>query len=399
MERRNRLEQAEFPDEPHEGFEAYQAILNRAYELKNQGEFGDARSLLEQNQRLRQSPYQRARTEFIFAEERKEQDRLGIRVSQLSQQSTLSAAAEHYSRASEAAKQVFHWALFAQLKSMESYVLYGDVPHQFSRAFQAARVALKAWRLLPDHDRTDDLKTEFRLAEDLGVKAQFVAEDIDAVDALEKAALALHRLQGRHDVDAQTFANGDLHLFWDWALLYQTLGHYRLAFAHALKTRRKGKDLVNPIDPGRLQYLIASIANDCVELGGVGDYSRNRLLNAAEAAIHEAYALTQKHEDRAGYALTLLADAKWMGLKRIADGRIARIEQAEKIASERGDDMIHGFVEIAWGDEYAFQNLARRAAWKVEKAREWYYKAEERFAALEALNYARQARRRRERLP
>jgi len=390
----DRLSKSSFPDELLARHEKYQEVLDQAYVFKQQNELRDARTLLEQNKDLPKSPYQEARTEFIFALECRARADLGNRADKQNQRSPLGEAADHYALAAEAAKEVSDWALVAQLKSFESTARYGDVPHQFLGAFAASSDALTAWRLLPDSDDTADLSYGFNLAEDVGMKAQWVAQDQAAVDALEWAAILLCRLQGRSDLDAQQFANDDVYSYWDWALLAQTLGHYRLAFANALKTRRKGKVLVRPINEGRLQYLIASIANDCAEEGEVGGYSRNRLLNVAESAIHEAHDLTQAREDRNGYALVLLAEAKWMGLKHIRDGRRAKIEEAENIAIDSSNSLLLGQVEIAWGDEFAFQNLTRRSDSKMQLAKEWYEKAERRLTALEALNLARLARRR-----
>ncbi len=402
---RNRLSKAWFPDERVDGFERYQVILFQAYDLKEAGTLGDARRLLQQNTLLPKSLYQKARTEYILAEYYKERDRLRKRSNrtdrshQPRQKSYFGKASEHFSLAAQAAKQVPDWALFAQLKAFESKVCYSDVPHQFLRAFAASRDALKAWRLLPDRDLTSDLRDGFVLAEELAVSAQFVAEDQVAVEALDWAAFLLHRLRECPDYDVAQYANDDLYLSWDWAYLYHTLGHFRQAFASALKTRRKGDDLLQPINRGRLQYLIASIANDCVEEGEVGGYSRNRLLNVAEAAILLAYELTQARGDTPGYALVLITDAKWLALKHNSKGRIAKIAEAEKIAIDSHDELLLGQVEIAWGDEFAFQNLARPSARKVRLAREWYQKAEQRLSALEAFNLARQARRRRSHLP
>lgn len=396
--KRDRLSKSSCPDEPLARFEKYQEVLDQAYELKHQGELRDARTLLEQNKDLPKSPYQGARTEYIFALECRARADLGNRADKQNQRSPLGEAADHYALAAEAAKEVSDWALVAQLKSFESAARYGEIPYRFLGPFAASSDALMAWQLLPDSDDTADLSYGFNLAEDVGMKAQWVAQDQSAVDALECAAILLSRLRDRHDVDAQQFANDDVYLYWDWALLGQTLGHYRLAFANALKTRRKGKVLVRPINEGRLQYLIASIANDCAEEGEVGGYSRNRLLNVAESAIHEALDLTQAREDRGGYALVLLAEAKWMGLKHFTDGRVAKIEEAESIAFDLGDLLLLGQVEIAWGDEYAFQNMTRRSDRKMQLATDWYEKAERRLTALEALNLARLARRRLDRL-
>lgn len=395
--RHDRLSKSSFPDEPLAGYESYQEALDQAYEFKQLGDLSGARTLLEQNEGLPKSPYQEARTEYIFALECRARAELGNHAVAQGQQTPLGEAAYYYAQAAEAAKKTRDWALFAHLKHFESAARYGDVPHQFLGAFAAGRDALKAWQLLPDSDDTADLTYGFILAEDVGVKAQFVAEVQTAVEALEWAAILLSRRRD-HEDDAQQFANDDVYLFWDWALLGQTLGHYRLAFANALKTRRKGKVLVRPINEGRLQYLIASIACDCAEEGEVGGYSLQRLLNVAEKAIYEALELTQARDDRSGYAMVLLVEAKWMGLKRIRDGRLSKIEEAEKIATDSGDLLLLGQVEIAWGDEFAFQNRARHTPRKVRIAKDWYEKAEQRLTALEALNLASLARRQLDRL-
>ncbi|HEY1387127.1 MAG TPA: hypothetical protein VGF38_01185 [Ktedonobacterales bacterium] len=354
------------------------------------------------------SPYQRIRSEYLVAEYYRELD------AQLDARGVpdhdrlddpLGQAADHYCQAAEIASAIEDGALVAQLKALESRFCYGSHPTRrlYRRAFEAAKAALDAWIALPRRNLTEDTTFAFTLGDALGVRGQLVAEDGEAVRGLEHAAHMLFELQGRPDADPEQYANDDLFLEWDWSYLYFTMGQHRLAFRKARQTRKKGQDLFTPRNRVRFQWLIACIMLACAEDGQVGDYSRNRLLAAGERAIDDALHWAQVckdagAEDRAGYAMVLLAEAKWMGLSRKRAGRTAKIEEAEAIAVARGDILLLGQVEIAWGDELSFQYSFRPSKRKFDAAVAHYQRAEEMLSEVEALSLARLAHGRLERL-
>jgi len=247
----------------------------------------------------------------------------------------------------------------------------------------------------------------FILGDALGVYGQAVAQDGDAVGGLDYAAQKLFDLHDRPDLDAQRYANDELFLDWGWTFLYYTMGHYRQAFQAALRTRRKGRDLFKTQNRARFQWLIASIMLECAEEGGVGDFSYNRLMAASDKALDEGYVWIEKgkeegREDRATYAMLLLAEAKWMGMSKYPrvppKERIAKIEKAQRIATERDDILLLGQVETAWGDEYAFQYAAHPTQEGKEAAAEHYRAAIAMLEGVEAFSLARIARRRLARL-
>src|SRR5690349_18651923 len=108
--KRDRLSESSFPDEPLAGYEAYQEALDQAYNLRQQGELSSARELLERGQDLPKSPYQEARTEYIFALECRARADLGNHVDRQHQRSPLGEAADHYALGAEAAKKARDWA-------------------------------------------------------------------------------------------------------------------------------------------------------------------------------------------------------------------------------------------------------------------------------------------------
>ncbi|HET9979553.1 MAG TPA: hypothetical protein VFQ32_03875, partial [Ktedonobacterales bacterium] len=300
-------------------------------------------------------------------------------------------------------------AVVAQLKQLESEVCYFSDPRRkrLGRAFLAAKEALETWKRLPVRMHTTDMTYGFTLGDALGIYGQAVAQDEDAVGGLDYAAQKLFDLHDRPDIDAQRYANDELFLDWDWTYLYYTMGHYRQAFQAALRTRRKGQDLFTIQNRARFQWLIASIMLACAEEGGVGDHSFGRLMAASDYALDEGYEWIKKgekegKEDRATYVMILLAEAKWMGMSKIPrippEERIAKIEEAQRIATERNDILLLGQVETAWGDEYAFQYAAHRTRQAKEAAAEHYRIAIAMLEGVEAFSLARIARRRLERL-
>lgn len=405
MDRRDRLNYPSCEDESSApAFDAYQLVLDAAYAHKNKKrrKLGKVYQLLMRNKRLPMSSYQRIRTDYLIAEYYGELDReLDTRgVPEVEREDDpLGQAADHYRRAAEIADEIADGALVAQLKALESAACFFSHPtrRRYRRAFASAQVALNTWLKLSPRESTDDMTYSFQLGDALGVRGQMVTEDTEAVRGLDHAAHMLYKRQGRPDLDPKQYANDDLFLYWDWTLLYFTMGYFRQAFKNARETRKKGRDLFSSKDRVRFQCLVADIVLACAEEGKIGDYFRYspvRLLAASERAIDEAYHWAQvckenSEEDRAGYAMILLAEAKWMGLSNKRRGRAAKIEEAEAIAIARYDTLLLGRVEIAWGDEWAFQYAARPTEKKLAAAIAHYQRAEEMLTEVEALSLAR----------
>lgn len=402
LDRRDRLNFASCEDEPSADL-VYQPILDAAYahKSKKRRKLGKVFRLLMRNQRLPMSPYQRIRTEYLIAEYYLELDRAmdkrGVPEAER-EDDPLGQAADHYRRAAEIAGAVEDGALVAQLKALESRACYGSHPtrRRYRRAFESAIAALDAWMALPSRDVTSDMAFGFSLGDAVGVRGALVAEDAEAVRGLEYAAWMLHGLQERADGDPAQYANDDLFLDWDWAVLYFSAGQYRLAFRKALATKKKGDVLFTIQNRARFQCLIGRIMLACVEEGQVGDYSRARLMAAASGALVEAVhwwqvGKDQGKEDRAAYAMILLAAAKWLALNNEADGRIPRIEEAAAIATARADILLLGQVEIAWGDELALQYRVRPSRKKLEEAEKHYRDAITILEDVEAYSLAREA--------
>ncbi|MGE5335420.1 MAG: hypothetical protein ACM3N4_12015 [Nitrososphaerota archaeon] len=406
--RRDRLDHAFCDDEPHEDpFNPdYQLVLDEAFAAhqdKNRG-LGEIIMRLERNEQRAMSPYQNVRTEYLIAEYYCELDaELDTRrvPDSAREHDPVGSAADHFGRAADVAKGIPDWALFAQLKHRESRVCHLSHPYRrrYRRAFAAAKEALDAWLSLPHSHLTADMTFGFDLGDTLGVCGQLIAEDAEAVRGLEYAAQMLHGLQECPDRDSKGYANDDLFLDWDWAFLYYTMGYYRHAFRKARATRKKGNDLFSVADRVRFQALVADIVLACAAEGQVEDYSRARLLAAAERALDEAYRYAaeckkQGEAVQAAYAMVLLADATWMGLSNVKAGRVAKIEEAQEIAQSRADPLLLGQVEIAWGDEYVFRYLSRPGETKAQTAEKHYRRAIEILDAVEALSLARIAQRR-----
>ncbi|HEU4785166.1 MAG TPA: hypothetical protein VFS83_17645 [Ktedonobacterales bacterium] len=414
MDRRDRLKYPSCEVEPTDPTcDAYQLVLDAAYAHKNKKrrKLGKVFSLLMRKQHLPMSPYQRARSEYLFAEYYRELDReldkRGV-PDHARADDPLGQAANHYRQAADIARGIPDGALAAQLTALESDACFFSHPtrKRYRRAFASAQVALNTWLKLSPRESTDDMTYSFQLGDALGIRGQMVAEDAEAVRGLDHAAHMLYEVQGRPDLDPKRYANDDLFLDWDWTLLYFTMGYFRQAFKNARETRKKGRDLFESKDRARFQCLVADIVLACAEEGKIGDYFRYsplRLLAAGERAIDEAYHWAQVckekgEEDRAGYAMILLAEAKWMGLSNKRSGRAAKIEQAEAIAIARNDILLLGRVEIAWGDEWAFQYGSRPTEKKLANATAHYQRAEEMLTEVEALSLARIAHWRLERL-
>src|SRR6185437_11426867 len=296
-------------------------------------------------------------------------------------------------------------ALVAQLKALESRACYGShaTRRRYHRAFETAKAALDAWKSLPRRDVTSDMTYGFSLGDSVGVRGAMVAEDAEAVRGLEYAAWMLHDLQERADGNPAQYANDDLFLDWDWAVLYYSARQYRHAFKKARETRKKGDVLFTIQNRTRFQCFIGRIMLACVEEGEVGDYSRARLMAAASAALAEAkhwwqVGKDQGQEDQMAYAMILLAAAKWLALNNETEGRIPRIEEAEAIATAHAEILLLGQVETAWGDELAFQHRARPSRRKLEAAEKHYRDGIAMLEDVEAFSLARVARLRLERL-
>jgi hypothetical protein len=208
-----------------------------------------------------------------------------------------------------------------------------------------------------------------------------------------QAAILLLKLQGRPDVRADQYTNDDLFLHWDWAAVSMGIGDYRQAFRRIVQTRNRGRDLLKPINRGRLNWLIAVIAMGCAEQGGIEDHLMGRLLVIADKAIVTAYAeLCQPGvDDPGGMMLTLLAEAKLQGMLKRPNKRVENIKKAEAIAATLNDPVASGQVDLAWGDEYAFQGKRREA--KV-----YYHKVEKEMTEVGFLELARMAQQRLDRL-
>lgn len=413
IDRRDRLAHPACADEPTP-YPEYQAVLNQAYDLRERGKISQIFALLTAASHLPMTLYQKVRTEFLLGEYFKAQDQVKEPAEQsepnpASSEDPLGVAADHYARGADLAREIPDLAVVAQLKQLESEVCYFSDPRRkrLGRAFLAAKEALETWKRLPVRMHTTDMTYGFTLGDALGIYGQAVAQDGDAVGGLDYAAQKLFDLHDRPDRDATRYANDELFLDWDWTYLYYTMAHYRQAFQAALRTRRKGQDLFTTQNRARFQWLVASIMLACAEEGGVGDHSFSRLMAASDNALDEGYKWIEKgkdegKEDRATYVMILLAEAKWMGMSKNPrvppNERIAKIEEAQRIATERNDILLLGQVETAWGDEYAFQYAAHRTPTGKEAAAEHYRTAMAMLEDVEAFSLARIARRRLERL-
>ena len=408
LKRRDRLDHAFCTGEPENPDPAFQLILDQAYVLKNESKISEVVLLLAEHTHLPKLPYQEARSQFLLGQHCEAlEDELEKRNAPYSErdQDFPGQAADHYARGAEIARRIPDKPLFAQFKELESKALYYSHPRRkrYRRAFEAAKEALDVWGRLPRRKIATDMAFGFKLGDLLGLTAGVIGEDAEAVRGLDYAAHRLFDLQHRPDADPAQYANDELFLDWDWAYLFYTMGHYRHAFKVALRARKKGRDLFTAQNRARFQWLIASIMLACAEEGGVGDYSYNRLMAASDKALDEAYAWAEKgKEDRTTFAMILLVEAKWMGLSRnprtTSQDRIEKIKETQTIASACDDILLLGQAEIAWGDEYAFQNASHPTKRRKEAAKERYMNAIEMLEDVEALSLARIARLRLERL-
>lgn len=411
LKRRDRLDHAFCIGEPENPVPACQLMLDQAYILKNERRIREVAPLLAEYASLQPLPYQEARAKYLLGQycEAMEDD-LDWDATPYDERTRdfRGEAVEHYARGADIAREIPDKALYAQFRALESKAHYYSHPRRkrYRRAFEAAREALDVWERLPSRKIATDMAYGFKLGDLLGLTAGVVGEDVEAVRGLEYAAHRLFDLQHRPDADPAQFANDELFLDWDWTHLLYTTGHYRRAFTKAREIKKKGNSLFTARNRVRFQAHIAKVLLACAEEGKVGDYSRTRLLAASDRAIHEAYeweTVCQKNgeDDRAAHALILLAEAKWMGMSRNPrtqpEDRIAKIEEAQRIATARDDVLLLGQIEIAWGDEFAVQFARRPARWKRERVEQHYNRAIEILRDVEAECLARTAEQRLER--
>jgi len=390
IDRRDRINLPLCKDEPSPpGVRRYQRVIDQGYRLldqkkeyeKKEKEYREKRRTRKPKKPPQMAPYQKVRVEYLIGE-------------YYQSQNMLIEAAEHFRRAAELAQQIPDLALYAQLKHMESlFCVRDDHNKQFYRAFVAAREAWNAWHKLPSRDLTDDIHFEFELADTLGISAVRVAELQAAADSMVRASILLLKLQGRPDVRADLYANDDLFLHWDWATVSMGIGDYRQAFRRIVQTRNRGRDLLKPINRGRLSWLIAVIAMGCAEQGGVEGHHWGRLLVIADKAIEGAYVELRQPgvDDPGGVMLTLLAEAKLQGMLSRPDKRVENITKAAVIAATLNDPVASGQVDLAWGDEYAFQK-------NKQEAKRFYRKVEKEMTEVGFLELARIAQQRIDRL-
>lgn len=308
----------------------------------------------------------------------------------------LGSAAYHFERAAQIAAQLEDFALVAELKDLVAGAYMGSKPYRgrFRPAFIASSQALGAWLKLPDRDQTSDLQNTFTLADRAALRAYIVGDDKDAIEALELAAFMLFLLRERPDFAAADNANNTLFLEWDWAAIYSSLGFYRHAFRQIVRTHRWMTEHARPINRIRLARVIAAIALDLAETGPVSEPSYQRLLRVAGSRIRAIYDLLPDCADEGGYALTLLAHAKWGALSGVEDDATchAQIQEAYELAGKLNNVVLLAQVEIARGDEHArHRRFARAGA--------CYLAAEQRMMTIGCAEIARVARRKLEQLP
>ena len=370
--RRDRLRHATCEGEPTP-YRAYQRMLSRAFTLNRQSNRGkrvnkrkriEMYRILTRNADLPKTRYQLIRTRFLLGEcyaVFTREDILDVDPDFHDEQSPLAMAAEQYRQAAEVAYQAHDLALYAQLKKMESDACLQATPKQFQRAFHAASDALKAWRDAEYRDLADDDHFEFKLADTVGVRGHYVAEYTTAADALDRAGVLLHRLMERPDADKNQLANDSVYLDWDWASLSLTRGEPRFAFHRIMRVRKQGLDLFQDQDRARLSYIIAVIAMDCIEHGGVEGFNGARLAAVADTEIEKAKVFAARCHDESLDVLILLADARSLGLLKIEEGRSEAIEKAARIAEKSDDPLLPGHVALARGDDWRLRRQKRRA--------------------------------------
>ncbi len=425
---RDHLDNPRCPDESFEvQHQAYQDRLDQAYKLKDQDSLkpdpsllNDARMLLEQpSDGFDISAYQQMKTAYVRGYCYEVLDRRNVALDDHPEGDLIGIAADCYARAAEIAEQFPDLALVAQLKSYESARCYLSSPYsrRYRRAFEAAQQALRAWHdCQEDHGArnfrtTEDLHFQYKLADDVGVRAAMVTEDWEAVDAFNQAATTQLRLAARSNFDQEQFHLDELFLDWNWAALYLSVGKYEPALRQAIMARDKakaaGKSARETQDEallasrirnfGRVNALIAEIALDCLDFDATWKgYGPQRLLNAAESASLDAKDAAVASGDEPGRILALLVNARWLGRTQWRNERFQMLDDAEESATAllAIEPITMGRVEIGRGDEYAYRYRKDPTPETREEARRFYLQAAERFLNVEALSMERIARKR-----
>lgn len=398
-----RLLRSRLPDEPlGDKYREYQRILDKAYIYNEEGRLDVACQLLEQCIDLPMLPYQIVRANYLCGKYAEALDAALGSATPFEGEDHLGKAAEYYAQAADVARSIPDWELAARLKKIESDMCYGSKPirKRYVRAFAASKDAFddwRAWREISHCDSTDDVHFEFRLAEDLSVRALMVAADDVAVDALERAAILLMTLRDRTDFDPALYKDYDLYLDWNWAALHHSMGKYALALKRALLARDKAAGASTMLNFGRANAFIAEIALDAVD-GKIEwrGYRRKRQLIVAEQAIPKARMAADERSDAAGQVLALLVYARWLRHTQWRGDRLPVFEEIRRraLAIEHTDPILFGRVEIACGDEYAYRNKVTRSRGSIQEARKLYQQAERRLTEVEALGMARVAHKR-----
>lgn len=318
----------------------------------------------------------------------------------------LGRAADYFESAAHIAETLEDWISVSRYKFMAAGAYAGSKAFRarYRPAFRATREAMSAWFRLSSWRESDELTYAFTLADNLALRATIVGEDRTAVEGLELAAFIQFQLNERTDFPFVDRVRHMLFLEWDWATLYSSMGYFRHAFRQIMRARHdllQAVDEAHPLDALlstwnrlRLERGITAMALNLAEMGMVSDSSYRRLLRVAEKQLRLLRALGPTNGDPTIPALTLLAYVKWGALT----GRVARekrmncILKAQRMAIALNDINLFAQVQIARGDEYAFQGRYRLA-------REFYEKAERKLRTIGCEDRARLARMKLSRLP
>lgn len=400
---RDRLYHSRCNDEPMcAKWQDFQTILDEAYELKERPDNGivDAYHLLERTTHGPMSQYQEIRSDYLNGEYFRYRDRIATdHDHDALAQDPLGLAIERYAHGARIAEEIGDRAILAEMKLFESRGCRGSKPHRarYGRAYTTASTAFDAWKLLSNRDLAADLEVQFDLADTLALCAIDVGEYKKAYKILDSAALTLFTLRDREDCNRARCLELELFLDWDRAILYHSMGYFLLAFAHLHPLRERIDDLDRPINRVRLPRAIAEIALDYAEIIESSDrmsYSRPRLLSLADTETRRALNNIHAVDDRLGFAMTRLTQARWSGMAKFdsVTVRTRFIDEARSIAEERNNVALEARVDIALGDDHAIEQ-------KFAKARTYYKTAEERMRAIGYVDMANSARRRLGRLP